>query len=107
MARYVATLPADATVCIVPEDDAGWIHSSDEREIDFMMGQRRGERVAFDEAGVPSAIPQVCAQSGAVWIVPATRQTALGELEARFPGGDRNSYGPRQGEIAFWAYVVR
>jgi len=31
----------------------------------------------------------------------------LGELEARFPGGERSSYGPRQGEVAFWAYLVR
>ncbi|MEZ4767782.1 MAG: glycosyltransferase family 39 protein [Caldilineales bacterium] len=107
VARYVASLPADATVCIVPEEDAGWIHSTDEREIDFMMGDRRGEQVAFDENGAPGVIPEACAQPGAVWIVPDTRQAALGELEARFPGGDRSSYGRRQGEIAFWAYVVR
>lgn len=106
-ARFVATLPVNATVCIVPEEETGWIHSTDEREIDFMMGPRRGAQVAFDEAGVPGAIPPACAQVGAVWIVPVTRQAALGELEARFPGGDRSSYGPRQGEIAFFTYVVR
>ena len=107
VARYISTMPADATVCVVPEDDAGWIHSTDEREIDFLLGERRGEQVAFDENGAPGEIPEACGQPGAAWIVPTSRQTALGELEARFPGGDRNSYGPRQGEIAFWAYLVR
>ena len=107
VARYVSTLPADATVCIVPEDDGGWIHSTDEREIDFLLGQRHGEQVVFDDNGAPGDIPESCGQTGAVWIVPASRQPALGELEARFPGGERSSYGPRQGEVAFWAYLVR
>ena len=107
VARFVSTLPEDAVVCIVPEEDAGWIHSTDEREIDFMMGERRGEQVAFDENGAPGVIPDACSQTGAVWIVPDSRQAALGELEARFPGGERNSYGARQGEVAFWTYAVR
>ena len=104
--RYVSTLPADATICIVPDNEAGWIHGPEEREIDFFMNGRRGEIAPLDGDGRLQAPPAACSQPGAVWIVPVAKQTTLGELEAQHPGGARRSYGARLGDIAFFTYVL-
>ena len=69
---------------------------------DFLLGQRHGEQVVFDD-NAPKGISRKLRVAEAVWIVPASRQPALGAGQ-RFPGGDHSGYGPQQG-MAFWAYL--
>lgn len=102
--RFVATLPADAAVCIVPDDDNGWIHAPEEREIAFFMGERKGYRVPPDENGRLADLPAPCTEKGAVWIVPEPRQSVLPQLQQRFAGGVLTAHGRRAGEIAFFAF---
>jgi hypothetical protein len=101
--RLVATLPPDATVCIVPDDDGGWIHAPDEREIAFFMGERPGYAVELDGEGRIVEYPPPCLQAGAVWIVPEARQSVLSQLQQRLPGSVTTAHGRRAGEVAFFA----
>lgn len=103
--RLVATLPPDAAVCVVPEDDNGWIHGPEEREIAFFMGQRQGFQVQLDGDGRIVEYPSPCLQAGAVWIVPEPRQSVLPQIEQRLPGSVTSAHGRRAGEVAF--FVVR
>lgn len=104
--RLVAALPPDAAVCIVPEDDAGWIHAPDEREIAFFMGERPGYAVQLDADGRIVEYPSPCLQAGAVWIVPQPRQSALPQIQQRLPGSVVTAHGRRAGEAAFFAVQV-
>ena len=101
--RLVATLPPNATVCIVPDDDGGWIHAPDEREIAFFLGERPGYAVELDGEGRIAQYPTACLQAGAVWIVPETRQSVLSQLQQRLPGSVTTAHGRRAGEVAFFA----
>jgi hypothetical protein len=100
--RLVATLPPDATVCIVPDDDGGWIHAPDEREIAFFMAERPGYAIELDGAGRITQYPDPCLQTGSVWIVPEPRRSALSELQQRLPGSVTTAHGRRAGEVAFF-----
>ncbi|MFZ2362110.1 MAG: glycosyltransferase family 39 protein [Anaerolineae bacterium] len=104
--RLVADLPPDAAVCIVPDDDSGWIHAPDEREITFFMGERPGYEVALDSDGQIAEYPSPCLQAGAVWIVPEPRQSVLAQLQQRLPGSVATAHGRRAGEVAFFAVRV-
>lgn len=101
--RLVAMLPPDAAVCIVPDDDSGWIHGPEEREIAFFMGQRPGYTVSLDAEGRIAEYPSPCLQAGAVWIVPGPRQSLLSEIQQRLPGSVTTAHGRRPGELAFFA----
>jgi hypothetical protein len=101
--RLVATLPSDATVCIVPDDDGGWIHAPDEREIAFFMGERPGYAVSLDADGHLVEYPSPCLQAGATWIVPESRLALLSEIQQRLPGSVTTAHGRRPGEVAFFA----
>ncbi len=100
--RLVAALPADAVVCIVPEDDDGWIHGPEEREIAFFMGERSGVQIPLDASGRIAEYPSPCLQGGAVWIVPQPRQAVLPEIQQRLPGSVATPHGRRAGEVAFF-----
>jgi hypothetical protein len=102
----VATLPSDATVCIVPDDDGGWIHAPDEREIAFFMGERPGYAIELDGEGRITQYPDPCLQTGAVWIVPEPRQSVLPQLQQRLPGSVTTGHGRRAGEVAFFAVRI-
>ncbi|HSN77327.1 MAG TPA: glycosyltransferase family 39 protein [Anaerolineae bacterium] len=101
--RLVAGLSPDAAVCIVPDDDGGWIHAPDEREIAFFMGERPGYSVELDGEGRIVEYPPPCLQAGAVWIVPQPRQSALSQIQQRLPGSVTTAHGRRAGEVAFFA----
>jgi hypothetical protein len=100
--RLVAALPPDAAVCIVPEDDNGWIHGPEEREIAFFLGERPGYGVELDAGGRIAQYPSPCLQAGAVWIVPQPRQSVLPEIQQRLPGNVTTAHGPRPGQVAFF-----
>lgn len=104
--RLVATLPPDAAVCIVPDDDNGWIHAPDEREIAFFMGERPGYAIELDADGRIAEYPSPCLQGGAAWIVPQPRQAVLSEVQQRLPGSVTTAHGRRAGEVAFYAVRV-
>jgi hypothetical protein len=101
--RLVATLPPDAAVCIVPEDDNGWIHGPEEREIAFFMGERPGYTVSLDADGHMAEYPAPCLQAGATWIVPESRLALLSEIQQSLPGSVTTAHGRRPGETAFFA----
>lgn len=101
--RFIESLPSDAVVCIVPDDDRGWIHAPDEREVAFFMGQRSGVTVTLDGDGRIVEYPAPCLQPGAVWIVPEPRQALLSEIQQRLPGSVVTKHGRRAGEVAFFA----
>ncbi len=101
--RLVAELPPDATVCIVPDDDSGWIHAPDEREIAFFMGERLGYALELDGEGRIVEYPSPCLQTGAVWIVPEPRRSVLPQIQQRLPGSVTTAHGRRAGEVAFFA----
>ncbi len=104
--RLVATLPPDAAVCIVPDDDNGWIHAPDEREIAFYMGERPGYAIELDADGRIAEYPSPCLQGGAAWIVPEPRQAVLSEVQQHLPGSVTTAHGRRAGEVAFYAVRV-
>lgn len=104
--RLVAELPPDAAVCIVPEDDSGWIHGPEEREIAFFMAARPGYAVELNGEGRVAEYPSPCLQAGAVWIVPATRQSALPQIQQRLPGSVVTVHGRRAGDATFFAVRV-
>jgi hypothetical protein len=104
--RLVATLPSTATVCIVPDDDGGWIRAPDEREIAFFMGERPGYAIELDGDGRIMQYPDPCLQTGVVWIVPEPRRSVLSELQQRLPGSVTTAHGRRAGEVAFFAVRV-
>ena len=104
--RMVAELPPDAAVCIVRDDDSGWIHAPDEREIAFFMGERAGYAVDLDGEGRIGEYPSPCLQTGAVWIVPESRQSVLPQLQQRLPGSVTTAYGRRAGEVAYFAVRI-
>jgi hypothetical protein len=101
--RLVAELPPDAAVCIVPDDDSGWIHAPEEREIAFFMAGRPGFVVELDAEGRVVEYPSPCLQGGAVWIVPEAQRAALPQLQQRLPGSVTTAHGRRAGEVAFYA----
>ena len=101
--RLVATLPPDAAVCIVPDDDNGWIHGPEEREIAFFLGERPGYTVSLDANGHMAEYPSPCLQAGATWIVPESRLALLSEIQQRLPGSVTTAHGRRAGEVAFFA----
>ncbi len=100
--RLAATLPPDAALCIVPDDDNGWIHGPEEREIAFFLGQRPGYAVTLNAEGRIADYPAPCLEGGAVWIVPQPRQSLLSEIQQRLPGSITTAHGPRPGETAFF-----
>ncbi|MER2598251.1 MAG: glycosyltransferase family 39 protein [Caldilineales bacterium] len=102
LGRMVSTLPAQAVLCLVPEDEGGWIHSSDEREIAFFMGQRRSYTVSLDADGRIADYPAPCLQADAVWVVPQQRQAVIAEIRQHLPGSRITQHGPRPGEITFF-----
>ena len=107
LGRVVSRMPTTtAALCIVPDDDTGWIHGVNEREIAFFMGQRTGVSVPLVEEG-PDTWPLPCTQTGAVWVIPTPRQSVLPQLMQRFPGATLTPYGRRAGETAFYTLVVR
>jgi hypothetical protein len=101
--RLAATLPPDAAVCIVPDDDNGWIHGPEEREIAFFLGERPGYTVSLDANGHMAEYPSPCLQAGATWIVPESRLALLSEIQRRLPGSITTVHGRRAGETAFFA----
>ncbi len=100
--RLAAALPPEAALCIVPDDDSGWIHGPEEREIAFFLGQRPGYAVTLNAEGRIADYPSACLQEGAVWIVPQPRQSLLSEIQQRLPGSVTTALGPRPGETAFF-----
>lgn len=100
--RLAATLPPDAALCIVPDDDNGWIHGPEEREIAFFLGQRPGYAVTLNAEGRIADYPAPCLEASAVWIVPQPRQSLLSEIQQRLPGSITTAHGPRPGETAFF-----
>lgn len=107
--RLIASLPPDATVCLISEDMAdpySWIHSVGEREIAFFLPPRLGIDVSDERLLAPLDSSDPCGQAGAVWIVPQPREAALRWLETAFPGGQANAHGRRRGETSFFSYRI-
>jgi hypothetical protein len=107
--RLVASLPPDATVCLVSEDredpDA-WIHSVAEREIAFFLPPRQGVDISGDLSFVLSGDGGPCTQPGAVWIVPSTKAAVLAQLGERYPGGVIELQGSWQGDTSFFSFRI-
>ncbi|MEA3336801.1 MAG: glycosyltransferase family 39 protein [Chloroflexota bacterium] len=107
--RTVASLPADATVCLVSEDPADsftWIHSVEEREIAYFMGSRLGIDIDVPSRPIADHSPVECQRSGAVWIVPLRHDVIVRDLREAFPGGRVTAHGPKKGDVVFYAFEL-
>lgn len=107
--RFVATLPAETVICLVPENRRppfDGIHSLEEREIALFLDLRLGLEVPVQNPFELDTTDRLCRQSGAVWIIPQSGRSVLQPLTNAHPGGHLEQHGSRPGEPVFLSYEL-